>query len=58
MGFPNRFKAEQGVHRVMSCATRGLWPNLSDIEIKKEWPETFPTLNLFSGHFVFPYKTW
>ena len=49
VGFPGRFEAEQAVHRVMSYVTRGLWPKLSGIKIKTEWPETFPFLDLFSG---------
>lgn len=59
MGFPGRFEAEQGVRRVMSCTTKGLWLNLSGIKIKREWPETFPFLGLSSFRwFGFPYKTW
>lgn len=46
VGFPSRLEAERGVHRVMSCATRGLGPDLGGIKIKREWPETFPFLNL------------
>lgn len=46
VGFPSRFEAERGIHRVMSCATKGLWSNLNGIKIKRDWPETFPFLGL------------
>lgn len=58
VGFPSRVKAERGVHRVTSCATRGLRPDFGGIKIKREWPETFPFLNLpiFRLGLVFPTK--
>lgn len=34
VGFPSRFEAERGVHRMMSCVTRGPWPSLSSINIE------------------------
>lgn len=45
VGFPSRFEAERGVHRVMSCVARPLGPDLGGIKIKREQPEAFPFLN-------------
>lgn len=57
-GVSHRFEAERGVHRVMSCATRGPCPRLSGIKIKREWPENRPISQplYFQVGLVFPAK--